>query len=282
MTDYPLVWHAKFPAQPAPSSEESLRLLEMPVGLTRPRKQALAVEQLTPHARTVLEEALAALHRHAEGVTESTQISIRSLTTAERATVMDVLGEGDVWAQLGGNAKYDMVETALPGLWRIAAAMPGGSTTEWLEVAGIPQVILSAAERVPRDTITIPTAVPQGAMNALPLLAELQERAGAYRPGTENHVINFTLLPITEVDAEVLTSVLGQIPLVIRSGGYGSCRIFATGLKHVWAVQYLNSMSKVILDTLEVGDVPIAARAAREDFEDSGLRLAEILQAYTT
>lgn len=282
MTDYPLVWHAKFPAKPASSSEESLQLLEMPVGLTRPRKQALAVEQLTPHARTVLEEALAALHRHAEGVTESTQISIRSLTAAERATVMDVLGEGDVWAQLGGNAKYDIVETALPGLWRIAAATPGGSTTEWLEVAGIPQVILSAAERVPRDTITIPTAVPQGAMNALPLLAELQERAGAYRPGTENHVINFTLLPITEVDAEVLTSVLGQIPLVIRSGGYGSCRIFATGLKHVWAVQYLNSMSKVILDTLEVGDVPIAARAAREDFEDSGLRLAEILQAYTT
>lgn len=282
MTDYPLVWHAKFPAQPATASEESLRLLDMPVGLTRPRRQALAVEQLTPRARSVLEEALAALHRHAEGITESTQISVRRLSTGERDTVMDVLGEGDVRAQLGGNARYDIVETVLPGLWRIAAASPGGDSTEWLEVAGIPQVILSAAERVPRDTITIPTSVPRGAMNALPLLAELQERASAYRPGEENHVINFTLLPITEVDAEVLTSVLGQIPLVIRSGGYGSCRIFATGLKHVWAVQYLNSMSKVILDTLEVGGVPIAARAAREDFEDSGLRLAEILQAYAS
>jgi hypothetical protein len=73
-----------------------------------------------------------------------------------------------------------------------------------------------------------------------------------------------------------------QIPLVIRSGGYGSSRVFATGLRHVWAVQYVNGMGNVILDTLEVGGVPVSVLAAKEDFQDSAERLAEILQAFTS
>jgi hydrogenase-1 operon protein HyaF len=76
--------------------------------------------------------------------------------------------------------------------------------------------------------------------------------------------------------------VLGQIPLVIRGGGYGSCRIFAAGLRHVWAVQYLNSMDKVILDTLEIGGVPVAALATREDLAESAARLPEMMQAYAS
>ena len=76
--------------------------------------------------------------------------------------------------------------------------------------------------------------------------------------------------------------LLGQVPLVIRSGGYGSSRVFATGLRHVWAVQYVNGMGSVILDTLEVGGVPVSVLAAREDFEDSAERLAEILTAFAS
>jgi hydrogenase-1 operon protein HyaF len=144
----------------------------------------------------------------------------------------------------------------------------------------VPTPILRAASELPRAEIQVPEQMPQGAMNAPALLHELQERSAAYRPGTDNHVINFTLLPLTEVDAQVLTTVLGQVPLVIRSGGYGSSRVFATGLRHVWAVQYVNGMGNVILDTLEVGGVPVSVLAAREDFEDSSERLAEILEAF--
>jgi hydrogenase-1 operon protein HyaF len=282
MTDYPLVWHPKVPGPAPAETEESLRLLDMPVGLTRPRRQPRALDRLSPTARAVLEEALAALRHHAEGPAEASRISLRALDAGDRDMVVDVLGEGDVWGQLGGNVCYEIVESVLPGLWRIEATAQDGAKSEWLEVAEIPQAIVATAERMPRDTISIPTQVPQGAMNALALLNELQERSSAYKPGTENHIINFTLLPITEVDAEVLTTVLGQLPLVIRGGGYGSCRIFATGLRHVWAVQFLNSMDKVILDTLEIGGVPVAALAAREDFEDSAGRLAEIIQAYVS
>jgi hydrogenase-1 operon protein HyaF len=280
MTDHPLVWHPKVPTESAAGIEDGLRLLDMPVGSAPPRRDTRPVDRLPAPARTALEESLAALRAHAQGQLGVTRISLRALGTPDRDAVADVLGEGDVWGAVGGPVAYSFVESVLTGLWRIEAVSGDGTKTEWLEVAEIPEAVVQASERLPRDTIRIPTHVPQGAMNSPALLTELQERSSSHVPGAENHVVNFTLLPITEADATVLTTVLGQIPLVIRGGGYGSCRIFATGLKHVWAVQYLNSMEKVILDTLEVGGVPVAALAAREDFEDSAERLAEILQAY--
>ena len=282
MTDYPLVWHKKMPGQTPEQEEASLRLLQMPTGSVQPRRAARAVDRLLPAARAVLDDAVAALRRHAEGASAADRISLKGLDEDDRAIVLDILGEGDVWAQVGGNVAYEISESVLPGLWYIRAAAQDGSNNEWLEVGDIPGVVRQATERMPRDTISIPEILPPGSMNAHALLTELQERSSAYRTGDENHVINFTLLPITEADAEVLTTVLGQIPVLIRGGGYGSCRIFATGLRHVWAVQYLNSMGKVILDTLEVGGVPVAALAAKEDFEDSSVRLAEMVKAYAS
>jgi len=280
VTDYPLVWHPKVPGPVPVEGEESLRLLDMPVGQAAPRRSARLLDRLSPAAMAVLNEAQAALRRHAEGAREPTLISMRALGPGDRDAVLDVLGEGDVVGSVGGSVGYTFVESVLTGLWHVEATTEDGAKTEWLEAAEIPQAVLHATERMPRDTIRIPDRMPQGAMNSLALLTELQERSSTYQPGAENHVINFTLLPITEADAEVLTTVLGQLPLVIRGGGYGSCRIFATGLRHVWAVQYLNSMEKVILDTLEIGGVPVAALAAREDLEESAGRLAEMLQAY--
>jgi hydrogenase-1 operon protein HyaF len=280
MTDYPLVWHPKVPAAAPADGDASLRLLDMPVGSTRPRRDAKPVDRLSPAARAVLEETVAALRDHAERDREPSLISLRTLERGERDAVLDALGEGEVWGSVGGHVGYTFAESVLTGLWHVEATSQDGTKTEWLEVAGIPQAVLHAAEHMPRETIQIPDRLPQGAMNSLALLTELQERSSGYQPGAENHVINFTLLPITEADAEVLTTVLGQLPLVIRGGGYGSCRIFATGLRHVWAVQYLNSMDKVILDTLEIGGVPVAALAAREDLAESAGRLEEMLKAY--
>jgi hydrogenase-1 operon protein HyaF len=117
-------------------------------------------------------------------------------------------------------------------------------------------------------------------MNVLPVLAEIRHLMGRQRSGRPNHVINFTLLPMTPEDQEFLTQVLGRMPITIVSGGYGACKVLATGMTGVWAVQYMNSMGVVILDTLEIGDVPSAARAAAEDFEDSAERLSDILAAY--
>jgi hydrogenase-1 operon protein HyaF len=282
MTDYPLVWHPKVPAAAPADGDASLRLLDMPVASARPRRDAKRVDHLSQAARAVLEEAAAALRDHAAGDREPTRVSLRSLDAGDRDMVLDALGEGDVWGSVGGAVGYEFAESVMAGLWHVEATAQDGTRSEWLEVAPIPQAVLHAAERMPRDSIRVPERLPQGAMNSLALLTELQQRSSACQPGAENHVINFTLLPITEADAEVLTAVLGQLPLVIRGGGYGSCRVFATGLRHVWAVQYLNSMDKVILDTLEIGGVPVAALATREDLEESAARLAEMIQAYAS
>jgi hydrogenase-1 operon protein HyaF len=282
MTDYPLVWRPKVPSPAAAGEDSSLRLLDMPVGTTRPRRDARRVDSMSQTVRTVLEEAAGALREHAEGDREPSLISLRSLEAQDRDTILDVLGEGDVWGSVGGNVGYTFAESVLTGLWHVEATSPDGSKTDWLEVARIPQAVVHAAEHMPRESIRIPDRLPQGAMNSLALLTELQQRSASYRPGEENHIINFTLLPITEADAEVLTTVLGQIPLVIRGGGYGSCRIFAAGLRHVWALQYLNSMDKVILDTLEIGGVPVAALATREDLAESAARLPEMMKAYAS
>lgn len=284
MTEHVLVWHPKVPGDGPAGGDDQLRLIGMPTGLVRPARQVLAADQLTPPARAVMHTVLGVLERMAEsGATTPVVVGFDELDDADRATVADILGEGDVWAKVGTPDAYiRIVESVLPGVWRLEASAVDGTTREWLEVGAVPQPILTAAAEQARTTIGIPPQMPQGAMNAPSLLAELQERSRAYQPGTENHVINFTLLPITEVDTQVLTAVLGQIPLVIRSGGYGSSRVFATGLKHVWAVQYINSMGNVILDTLEVGGVPVSVLAAREDFADSAERLAEILEAFTS
>lgn len=276
MSDYPLVWHKKVPATP----EAPLKLLEMPVGTAGPRRESRVVERLSPAARALLDEVGAAFARHAAGASGSTRIALRGLSEEDRHAVLDLLGEGDVLAELGGPVAYRISESVLPGLWHVVATEADGGRSDWLEAGPIPQAVVNAAERMTRPSVSIPDRLPQGAMNSLALLTELNERSAGWDGSPENHVINFTLLPITEADAEVMTTVLGQIPLVIRGGGYGSCRIFATGLRHVWAVQYMNASGKVILDTLEVGGVPVAALAAREDFEDSARRLVEMMEAY--
>lgn len=70
-----------------------------------------------------------------------------------------------------------------------------------------------------------------------------------------------------------LAQALGAGAVTILSRGYGNCRITSTGLAYVWWVQYFNSMDQIILDTLEVVDVPEVAQAAEEDYADSVARL---------
>ncbi len=86
-------------------------------------------------------------------------------------------------------------------------------------------------------------------------------------------------MPHTPEDLAYLSAKLGPGPLTILSRGYGNCRISATGLRNCWWVQHFNSDDRLILNTLEVVDVPAAALAAREDIEDSAARLVEILDA---
>jgi len=82
---------------------------------------------------------------------------------------------------------------------------------------------------------------------------------------------------LTGEDRTVLEHAAPTGPVAILSRGFGNCRITSTLLRNLWRVQYFNSMQTLILNTLEVVDVPEVAMAAAEDLADSRQRLRELL-----
>lgn len=206
---------------------------------------------------------------------------ITDLSEDERELISQVLGEGEVSgvAALTDGVVGQIQESVMAGLWRVRFTDGAGALVgDYLEIAAIPQVVRKAAE-LTRTGLEFGTP-PEGAMNVMPLLAEIADRMQAHRRGATSHVINFSLLPMNETDMTFLQQTLGDGPVRLLSRGYGACRVHATGARNVWSVQFFNSMETIILDTLEIGDTPAAACAADEDFQDSAERLREIHAAY--
>ena len=192
-----------------------------------------------------------------------------------------VLGEGEVSATvaLAEGVIAQVQESVMAGLWRVRFTdATGALAADYVEVASIPAAVERAA-RMTRvlDDFGLP---PDGAMNVLPVLTEIRDRAGSHAKGAASHTITFSLFPMSEADMAFLQETLGPGPVQILSRGYGTCRIVATGVRNVWSVQFFNAMDTIVLDTLEIGDVPVTARAAVEDFRDSAERLKEIEEAY--
>jgi len=178
MTEHVLTWHARLSGRTdATPPDGQPSLLGMPAGLVRPRRQIQAADSLTPAASAVLAEVLASLRRFGPAPAASERIALQSLSADDRAVVLDLLGEGDVTADVGGGAHWRVQETVLTGLWRVEAHEADDRRTEWLEVATVPQAVVQAADRFSRERVDIPGQWPRGAMNAPALIAELHERA---------------------------------------------------------------------------------------------------------
>lgn len=210
---------------------------------------------------------------------------IDGLSASDRQVLLDALGHGEVSVVVSGakdEGEAQLVETVLPGVWIGRASQTDGRIgAEWVEVGDCPRVVRELALTRPRSDLPIDAlTAPRGAMNVMSVLSEVRERAVHWAPGTPNHVMNFTLFPMTPADSAFLAKVLGESGVRISSGGYGAARIVMTGIRHVWAVQYLNGLGDVILDTLEIGDLPDAVLASSEDFEDSAERLSDMMEAY--
>jgi len=233
-----------------------------------------------PQTAALLPVLASALHNqqpHAPGAL----FDITDWPAEETTLLSQMLGEGEVTglAALPGGVVAQIEETTLAGLWRVRFTGDDGRlTADYLEVAAIPHIVRRAAE-LGAESLEI-GAPPEGVMNAMPVLAEIADQMRNLQPGAPPHVVNFTLMPVSDVDMAFLQKTLGQGAVQLVSRGYGACRISATGARHVWAVQYFNAADAVLLDTLEIGDIPAAALAAREDFEDSAQRLVEIHEAY--
>jgi hydrogenase-1 operon protein HyaF len=191
--------------------------------------------------------------------------------------INESLGHGEVSVLVREPSNLRIQETVFAGVWRVQeVSAQGVLLRDSLYACAIPpEVQQSALAGVAGEIVAPPPG--QGIMNAPAILNELLERSAKHQSGQAAHVINLSLLPMSPEDLEYLFNAFGTGTVSILSRGYGNCRITSTRLANVWWVQYFNSMDQIILNTLEVVDVPEVALAAEEDYQDSAERLGEWL-----
>ncbi|WP_020394862.1 hydrogenase expression/formation protein [Thiolinea disciformis] len=203
------------------------------------------------------------------------------LDAANLDLVNQVLNEGEVSVVYEGSPRLHIQESVLTGIWRVRTYdAQQVLVSDVIEVGDIPSVVRDKtfANATPIDTDL--EHLPQGIINSPSLITEIVEQSHAWQANTLAHVINLSLLPLSPDDLAFLGERLGVGEVTILSRGYGNCRIGSTQKRNVWWVKFYNSDDALILNTIEIIDVPEVARAAQEDLQDSALRLAEILEIY--
>ncbi len=208
------------------------------------------------------------------------EFDLGELDAKNLGLINQILGEGEVSIVAGANVQAQ--ESVLAGLWRVHHISDDGKLVrDLIEIAAYPgsaqTITFSTAEKSSPPTDQV---LPDGVFNAPSVLVEISHKVEEYAPGTATHAINLTLLPQTEQDIEYIHSKLGKGDTTILSRGYGNCRITSTNIANVWWVQYYNSQDTLILNSIEIVDVPEVVRAAQEDIDESADRLYEILGAY--
>ena len=205
---------------------------------------------------------------------------LSSLDEESRDVVNQILGEGEVSIVCEGEVRTRTQESVLAGVWRTFFFDDDDRVVcDLLEVAEVPRVVGFAADSAGTVDAGAEGVGPELA-NALPILVELQARHEKFKSGGKPHSINLTLLPLSEPELEFIDERLGRGPVDVLSRAYGKCEVISTQTAGIWWVRYYNSMGVLILNTLEVVDVPVVIKAAPEDLADSAERLKEILEPY--
>ncbi|WP_372656636.1 hydrogenase expression/formation protein [Hydrogenophaga sp.] len=265
--------------------EETLEYMPMPQGMETFRAPILPEpEELADRALAcaALREALVLL---ADAVRDggNRSVSLNGLPEADLKLINTVLGEGEVSALVHtpGDDTYTLrvQESVFAGVWRVIQTTHGVVVSDQIELGYIPQALKDTAQQdvwstVPRWSGELPPNV----QNAPLLLTEIEDQWKQWRAGQPAYVINLTLLPMSVEDIGFMDHHLGTGRVLILSRGYGNCRITNTCSPHTWRVVYYNSQDVVILNTVEITELPDVAQAAQEDLEDSYDRLKEVLE----
>ncbi len=259
--------------------EEPLAYMPMPRDMGTFQPPVLPEpEALAAHggALAALQATLAALEARVAGERPA-PIALDHLGEADRALVNQVLGEGEVAAQVTGAAGLQAQESVFAGVWRVLHLQEGRVVRDTIEVGPVPQAVAEAARADAAGAPSAPPLRPSDTMNAPSIMEELVDHSRRWQEGQPAHVVNLTLLPLTPGDSLYLDAQLAAGHVQLLSRGYGNCRVVNTRLARTWRVTYFNSQDLIILDTLEVGPVPEVACAAPEDLADSAERLREVL-----
>jgi hydrogenase-1 operon protein HyaF len=266
------------------AQEEGLGYLAMPSGMQTYRQPILPEPgdtiRLQPGKR-VLEAILQALKQWRTG-SEVRLIDLAALDAPNLDFVNQALGEGEVSVACEGTSPIRAQESVLAGVWRVQHFdVHDRLVRDVVEVGEVPDLVRRCTFREADTQLDTRCAEQDPAIqNAPALLVELADRLAAYSPGDDVNTINLSLLPLTDADLMLLGERMGVGPVTILSRGYGNCRIGSTAKRNGWWIKYFNSQDVLILNTIEVVDVPSVARAAAEDISDSSERLGEILELY--
>ncbi|WP_150428237.1 hydrogenase expression/formation protein [Dechloromonas sp. CZR5] len=264
---------------PGSQGEEAPDYLPMPQGMEtfhQPRLPDNASPESVDQAARLLGVFLEGA-AHA-GMAGGAKLDLLGLEAGVRDVINQSMGFGEVSAFTTAPEHWRVQETAFAGIWRVLKmADDGAMLVDRLETGAIPVVLTDAMLRA-ADAMLPPPDYPAGCMNAQALVEEIRMQAAAFKPGQPAHVINLTLLPVSDADLDTLYGWLGHREVSLLSRGYGNCRITSTRLQNVWWVQYFNSMDTLILNSIEIVGMPDVALAADEDFGDSVERLGEYLE----
>ncbi len=269
-------------SQPGGEDGEELNYMEMPKGMhtySMPEMPEKEEAQAFGPALEKLDAVLDAL-RAAPAPGTTLTIGLETLDKANRDFVSQLLGEGEVSIIAGSTIQVQ--EAVLAGVWRIFEADNAGALIgDRIEVGDFPASVLKMAQdaggpalRAAGDLAAL------NLMNAPSLATEIADKLASFREGSAPHVLNLSLLPVSEEDEVFLDRCLGTGTVTILSRGYGNCRISSTAVRNAWWVRYFNSREALILNTVEISEIPAVACAAKEDLEDSAQRLSEILAVY--
>lgn len=262
--------------------DEELDYLPMPQGMSTYQPPRLPEpDALDGHgaAIAVLDQVLAVLQAAIRGESVA-PVDLSGLGAADRQIVNQALGEGEVGAQVAdgqGSALVQVQESVFAGVWRVIERLPDGGLQDRIEVGAIPEVLKTCARQDGASGHRPAARLPEGVMNAPTLLQELHDQRQQWRAGQSAHLVNLSLLPLSPADMACLEEQLGTGRVVILSRGYGNCRISSTRVPTTWRVVYYNSQDAMILNSIEVVDMPEVACAAPEDLVDSEQRLREVM-----
>lgn len=265
------------------TEDEHLDYLPMPKDMDTYRAPMLPEpEEIAGRAaaREALVQVLALLDQAADGGVGG-QVSLQALPSEDRQLINQVMGEGEASAivrEESSSLEVRIQESVFAGVWRLMTFSDGALVDDVVEVGPVPALLrLVAEEDAEREYRPWLGPLPPNVQNAPLLVDEVRDQVARWQPGHTSHVVNLTLLPVTPEDIGFLDHQLGTGRVLLLSRGYGNCRISNTRLPHCWRVVYYNSMDKVILNTVEVVDMPEVAMAAPEDLRDSHERLSDVL-----
>jgi hydrogenase-1 operon protein HyaF len=266
----------------AQTEDDALDYLTMPKDMDTYRPPALPEPQDVADcaaARAALDAVMALLVRAATGGPGG-QVGLQALPAGDRQLINRVLAEGEASAIVQDDAQPRLQtriqESVFAGVWRVTTWDGETLIDDAIEVGPVPALLRQTAAADANPPPPWQGALPPGVQNAPLLAGEIRDHAQRWRPGQPPHVVNLSLLPVSPEDIAFLDHELGTGRVLLLSRGYGNCRITNTRLPNCWRVVYYNSMDTVILNTVEVVDMPEVAMAATEDLRDSHTRLLDV------